>query len=209
MLDLIEVNTHSSIRIALEKVIYIDPFRLENAPHDADIILITHSHFDHLSPEDIRRVMRPDTVLVCPHSVTEADALGLTVQKVGTAEQFTVRGIRMETVPAYNRTKQFHPREKGWVGYLIDGGSNGHIFIAGDTDMTDENSRVRCRIAMLPIGGTYTVDAAEAAALANAIGPEFVIPVHYGSIAGSPEDLERFRGCVDPHITVVPKIRKF
>ena len=102
MLDFIEVNTHSSIRIALDQVIYIDPFRIGGAPHDADIILITHSHFDHLSPEDIRKVMQPDTVLVCPQSVTEADGLGLTVQKVSPQESFSVRGIAVETVPAYN-----------------------------------------------------------------------------------------------------------
>ncbi|MBQ8921604.1 MAG: MBL fold metallo-hydrolase [Oscillospiraceae bacterium] len=209
MLDFITVNTHSSIRIADKKVIYIDPFKKPNAPHDADIILITHSHFDHLSPEDIRRVMKPDTVLVCPKSVTEADGLGLTVQKVNPQEAFEIGGIRFETVPAYNKLKPFHPKAKGWVGYIISSETNGRIYIAGDTDMTEENSRVQCRIAMLPIGGTYTVDAKHAAKLANALRPEFVIPVHYGSVVGKPEDAETFQKYTDSGIQVVLKVQAF
>ncbi len=209
MLDFIEINTHSSIRIALSQVIYIDPFRIGSAPHDADLILITHSHYDHLSPEDIGRVMKPETLLVCPESVTEADALAPAVQKVGAAEQFQVNGIAMETVPAYNRLKPFHPRSKGWVGYIISTAEHGRIYIAGDTDLTDENSRVQCRIAMLPIGGTFTADAKQAAKLANIIRPEFVIPVHYGSVAGKPEDADTFAQLVDRGIQVVRKVQKF
>ena len=207
MLDFIEVNTHSSIRIALDQVIYIDPFRIEGAPHDADIILITHSHFDHLSPEDIRKVMQPDTVLICPQSVTEADGLGLTVQKVGAQESFSVRGIPIETVPAYNKLKPFHPKSNGWAGYLIHT-AHGRIYIAGDTDITDENQQVRCEIAMLPIGGTYTVDAKHAAKLANTIRPEYVIPVHYGSVVGKPADADIFQQHVDSGIQVVLKVKK-
>ena len=209
MLDFIEVNTHSSIRIAMSRVIYIDPFRITGAPHDADLILITHDHFDHLSPEDIGRVMKPETQLVCPESVNGADALGLPVQKVGTDAHFSVGGIAIETVPAYNLHKPFHPRAKGWVGYIISSAEHGRIYIAGDTDRTEENSRVQCRIALLPIGGTYTVDAAEAAQLANMIRPEIVIPVHYGSVAGKPEDADTFAQLVDSGIQVVRKVQTF
>ncbi|MBQ8960836.1 MAG: MBL fold metallo-hydrolase [Ruminococcus sp.] len=203
MLDFITVNTHSSIRVLDERVIYIDPFRLTSAPHDADIILITHSHFDHFSPEDIGRAMKEDTLLVCPKSMDEADGLGLTVMKVGPQESFEAGGISFETVPAYNKLKPFHPKSNGWVGYIIHSREHGDIYIAGDTDITDENSQVKCRIAMLPIGGTYTVNAEKAAKLANIIRPEFVVPVHYGSVVGKPEDADTFKKNVDSDITVV------
>lgn len=209
MLDMIQVETHSSIRLALEKVIYIDPFRLSGTPHDADIILITHDHFDHLSPDDIRKAMKEETVLVCPRSVTGADGLGLTVQKVGTQETFTVGGITIKTVPAYNKRKPFHPRSKGWVGYVIESAAHGRIYVAGDTDMTPEAQQVPCQIAMLPIGGTYTTDAKQAAKLANAIRPDYVIPIHYGSVAGRPEDADVFASLVDDPIEVVRKIERF
>ena len=209
MLDMIQVETHSSIRLALEKVIYIDPFRLSGTPHDADIILITHDHFDHLSPDDIRKAMKAETILVCPRSVTGADQLGLTVLKVGTQETFTVGGITIETVPAYNKLKPFHPKAKGWVGYVIESAAHGRIYVAGDTDLTPEAQQVRCQIAMLPIGGTYTTDAKQAAKLANAIRPDYVIPVHYGSVAGRPEDADVFASLVDDPIEVVRKIERF
>ena len=190
MLDMIQVETHSSIRLALEKVIYIDPFRLSGTPHDADIILITH--------DAIRRM-----------TCLPADQLGLTVQKVGTQETFTVGGITIETVPAYNKLKPFHPKAKGWVGYVIESAAHGRIYVAGDTDLTPEAQQVRCQIAMLPIGGTYTTDAKQAAKLANAIRPDYVIPVHYGSVAGRPEDADVFASLVDDGIEVVRKIERF
>ncbi len=118
-------------------------------------------------------------------------------------------GIQMETVPAYNKFKPFHPKSKGWVGYIINSEEHGRIYIAGDTDITDENQKVQCRIAMLPIGGTYTVDAKQAAKLANTIRPEYVIPIHYGSVAGKPEDADTFQQLVGSGIQVVLKVQNF
>ncbi|MBO4878179.1 MAG: MBL fold metallo-hydrolase [Ruminococcus sp.] len=206
MLDFITINTHSSIRIDEGIIIYCDPFRITEEKHDADIILITHSHFDHFSPEDISKVMKPDTVIVCPKSVKEADDTGLDVIRVSTDEVLEVKGIKLETVPAYNKLKPFHPKSNGWVGYIISSPEHGRIYIAGDTDMTDENSRVKCDIAMLPAGGTYTMNARKAADLANTICPKYAIPIHYGSVAGSPEDGEVFRNAVNSGIDVVIKI---
>lgn len=206
MLDFITVNTHSSIRIADEKIIYIDPFKITDEPHDADIILITHDHFDHYSPEDILKIMRPDTVLVMPQKMKSSDATGLTPTQVSSSDSITVKGISIETIPAYNKLKPFHPKSKGWVGYIINSSEHGRIYIAGDTDITDENSQVRCRIAMLPAGGTYTMNAANAAKLANTIRPEYAIPVHYGSVAGSMKDGETFKAAVDSSIEVVLKL---
>lgn len=113
MLDFISINEHSSIRIDEEKIIYSDPYNISRAAHDADIILITHSHFDHYSPDDIQKVMKSDTVIVCPASVNEPKELGLTVKQVSAGEKFEVLGVRFEAVPAYNIGKPFHPQSNG------------------------------------------------------------------------------------------------
>ena len=206
MLDHISVNTQSSIRIQDSKVLYFDPFKIEGTPHDADIILITHSHFDHWSPEDIRKVMKPDTILVCPKSLKEADTLGLTVKSVLPSECFSIDGLEFQTVPAYNKVLPFHPKHEGWVGYLFHSQTNGDMYIAGDTDMTDENQTVRCQTAFLPIGGTYTMNAEQAAKLADIIQPETVIPIHYGSIVGTPNDIHQFTKALTKNITTIQKL---
>ena len=206
LLNRISVNTHSSIRIAAEgKVVYIDPFNLTDAPHDADVVFLTHDHFDHFSPQDVEKVMRPETVFVAPQSTVKAAAeliRGHAVLTVAPNQRGEAAGIVFETVPAYNPGKRFHPRENGWVGYVLtlDGL---RVYIAGDTDATEEAAAVRCEIAMLPIGGTYTMDAPEAAALANRMRPAVVIPIHYGSVAGTMADFDRFSAAADPAIRVV------
>lgn len=206
MLDFITVNTHSSIRIDEGKIIYIDPFKITEESHNADIILITHSHFDHYSVEDIRKVMKSDTVIVCPQSMNEAGELGIEVKKVSPNEKLEMHGISIETVPAYNVLKPFHPKKNGWVGYIIDSHEHGRIYIAGDTDINEDNKQVKCDIAMLPAGGVFTMNAKEAAKLANTIRPKYAIPIHYGSVAGNADDGEKFSKAVDSDIEVVIKI---
>lgn len=206
MLDFITVNTHSSIRIDEGKIIYIDPFKITEESHDADIILITHSHFDHYSVEDIRKVMKSDTVIVCPESMNEASELGIEVKTVAPNEKLEVQGISIEAVPAYNKMKPFHPKKNGWVGYIIVIPEHGRIYIAGDTDINEDNKQVKCDIAMLPAGGVYTMNAKEAAKLANTIRPKYAIPIHYGSVVGSADDGEKFSNAVDSGIEVVFKI---
>ena len=206
MLDFITINEHSSIRIDEGKIIYSDPYNIRNAAHDADIILITHSHFDHYSPDDIRKIMKSDTVIVCPTSVAEPQELGLTVKQVTAGEKFEILGIGFEAVPAYNMGKPFHPQSNGWLGYIIDSPEHGRIYIAGDTDITPDNKQVKCDIALIPAGGTYTTDASQAAELANAIHPKYAIPIHYGTVTGSPADGEKFRKAVDSSIEVVIKL---
>ena len=175
MLDFIEVNIHSSIRITDKKIIYVDPFQITNETHDADIILITHDHFDHYSTDDISKVMKSDTVIVYPESMDDTKDLGLTEERVAPCTAFSVYDIKMETVPAYNILKPYHLKRSGWVGYIINSEKHGRIYIAGDTDIHPINKAVKCRIAMLPIGGTYTMNAKQAAQLANIIKPEYVI----------------------------------
>ncbi len=206
MLDFITVNMHSSIRINEGKIIYIDPFKIMDEKNDADIILITHDHYDHLSPEDIQKVIKADTVIVCPNSTEIPAELGADVVKTGVNEKLNIKGIDIETVPAYNINKKFHPKENGWLGYIINSAEHGCIYIAGDTDVTAENKQIKCDIALLPVGGTYTMDAMQAADLANTICPKYVIPVHYGSIVGTPMDGERFSSGVDKGINVVIKL---
>ncbi|MBQ8188003.1 MAG: MBL fold metallo-hydrolase [Clostridia bacterium] len=209
MLGKITVNTHSSIRIAAEKIIYIDPFKLEVAPHDADIIFVTHAHFDHFSPEDIEKIAKPETVYVMPESMQkDAAKAGIADGNLVmlTPEQKTeICGIPVETVPSYNIGKPMHPKKNGWLGYILTVGTQ-RIYIGGDMDATPEAAAVQCDIAMLPIGGTYTMNAKEAAALVNEMRPKTVIPTHYGSIVGLKKDEKTFLKLVDDGIDVVIKL---
>lgn len=209
MLNQITVNAQSSIRIGGETVMYFDPFRIEHAANDADIILITHPHFDHFSPADIAKVRKPETVFVAPQTMEkELIAAGITdavLLKAG--ESKTVCGISVEAVLAYNKTKHFHPKQNGWLGYIVTAGGK-RIYAAGDTDATDEAAAVRCEIALIPIGGTYTTDAAEAAELVSRMQPQTVIPIHYGTIVGNVSDGDAFAKRIKAPVQVVFKLHQ-
>ena len=210
MTENITVNIHSSIRIQDgDRVIYIDPFRIGGTQGDADFILITHDHYDHFSPEDIRKVANRDTILVVPGimmgKASEVAGLVGDIRMVKPEEIGDIGGLAYETVPAYNTGKAFHQKSAGWVGYILTVNDT-RIYIAGDTDRTPENERVNCDIAMIPIGGTFTMDAKEAAELVNRIKPQVAIPIHYGSVAGSKGDEDVFRKLVDPDIKVEIKL---
>ena len=209
LLSAIRVNTHSSIRIqAPDKVVYIDPFRLPDAPHDADLVFVTHDHYDHYSPEDLEKVCKPGTAFVMAESTAKlaAGPFGShAVTAVRPGDSGVFGDLRWEAVPAYNPNKPFHPKQNAWVGYVLTVGGL-RVYIAGDTDATDEAAAVRCDVALLPIGGKYTADAKEAAALAEALRPQAVIPIHYGSVTGSPRDYDRFAKAVSGKLRVCKKI---
>lgn len=195
MLNNIEVLYHSSIRIKKEKTIYIDPFKIDRNYNDADIIFITHDHYDHYSEEDIDKVINENAVIVIPEELlTKVLKKGINKNAIITVEpnqKYMVQGIKFETVPAYNTNKIFHPKENGWVGYVIE--INGiKYYIAGDTDITEENKKVKCDVAFVPVGGTYTMDFKEAAQLVNEIQPKVAVPIHYGSVVGTKQDAEEF-----------------
>lgn len=195
MLNNIEVLYHSSIRINKEKTIYIDPFKIDRNYNDADIIFITHDHYDHYSEEDIDKVINENAVIVIPEELlTKVLKKGINKNAIITVEpnqKYMVQGIKFETVPAYNTNKTFHPKENGWVGYVIE--INGiKYYIAGDTDITEENKKVKCDVAFVPVGGTYTMDFKEAAQLVNQIQPKVAVPIHYGSLVGTKQDAEEF-----------------
>lgn len=195
MLNNIEVLCHSSIRINKEKTIYIDPFKIDRNYNDADIIFITHDHYDHYSEEDIDKVINENTIIVIPEELlTKVLKKGINKEAIVTVEpnkKYMVQGIKFETVPAYNTNKTFHPKENDWVGYVIEL-NDIRYYIAGDTDITEENKKVKCNVAFVPVGGTYTMDFKEAAQLVNEIQPKVAVPIHYGSVVGTKQDAEEF-----------------
>lgn len=203
MLEDITVLCHSSIKINKEKVIYIDPFKIDKNYNDADIIFITHDHYDHYSEEDIDKIKKEDTVIIVPEELlTKVLRKGFRQDYIITVlpnQKYMVEGIKFETVPAYNTNKQFHPKENGWVGYIIE--IKGiKYYIAGDTDITEENKKVKCDVAFVPVGGTYTMDFKEVANLINEIQPKIAVPIHYGSVVGTKQDAIDFSKLLNPKI---------
>ena len=203
MLENIEVLCHSCIKMNKEKVIYIDPFKIDKNYNDADIIFVTHDHYDHYSEEDIDKIQKEDTVIVAPEELlTKLLRKGFRQDYITTVEpnkEYMVEGIKFETIPAYNTNKQFHPKENGWVGYIIEI-KGVRYYIAGDTDITEENRNVKCDVAFVPVGGTYTMDFKESANLINDIQPKIAIPIHYGSIVGTNQDAIDFSKLLNPKI---------
>ena len=213
MVEKIQVLTHSSIRIDSENgVVYFDPFKIRENMNDADFIFITHDHYDHLSPEDIRKVMKENTVFFAPEKI--ADKLkGITsknnkIYPVKPGAFYEKEYLEFDTVPAYNNLKPFHPKAAGFVGYVVRLEGK-RIYVAGDTSLTSEAKAVKCDIALVPVGGLYTMDAKKAAELINIIRPEYAIPTHYGSVAGTPEDGNTFKSLVKSPIKVAIKMEYF
>ena len=203
MLENIEVLYHSSIRISNNKVIYIDPFKIDKNYNDADIVFITHDHYDHYSDEDIDKVINENTTIIIPEKLlTKLLKKGINKNAIITVEpneKYMVQGIKFETIPSYNTNKTFHPKENGWVGYIITL-DDIRYYIAGDTDITEENRKVKCDVAFVPVGGTYTMDFKEAAQLINEIQPKIAVPIHYGSVVGTKQDATDFIKLLHPNI---------
>ena len=203
MLDNIEVLYHSSIRINKEKIIYIYPFKIDRNFNDADIIFITHDHYDHYSEEDIDKVINENTTIIIPEELlTKLLRKGINKNAIITVEpnkEYVVEGIKFKTIPAYNTNKTFHTKVNDWFGYIITI-NNIRYYIAGDTDITEENKKVKCDVAFVPVGGTYTMDFKEAAQLINEIQPKIAIPIHYGSVVGTNQDATDFVKLLNPSI---------
>jgi len=192
---------HASVKIRGKQVVYIDPWKLRTGSEKADVILISHSHRDHLSPADVDKIRKEETIIV-----TTADAAaGLQgdVRIVRPGDRITIGDMEIEAVPSYNRNKAFHPRKNDWLGFIITMGGK-RIYFGGDTDLIPEMKDIRADIVILPVGGTYTMTAEEAAEAARIIGPEVAIPVHCGDLVGTMEDARRFRDLCPVPVEIKP-----
>jgi len=186
---------HASFRIAgAEAVAYIDPWKLKTSPHDADIVVISHSHHDHFSPDDIKRVSKADTAIVAPGDVV---ARLRAANAVTPGDSMTIKDVTVEAVAAYNVGKAFHPKSNNWIGVVLTIDAK-RVYYAGDTDFIPEMTALQeVDVALLPVGGTYTLSAAEAAHACKAIGCKSAVPYHWGDIVGSRSDAEEFVQAVE------------
>lgn len=189
MLENIQWLGHASFRIGGSRLIYIDPWKLTRR-ETADIILVSHSHNDHFSLPDIVKLRGPRSLVITVPELKEK--IGGAVRTMNPGDRFEDEGVRIEAIPAYNKDKKFHPRTNGWLGFVITMDGQ-RIYYAGDTCATPEMAALEeIDIALLPIGGTYTMDAHEAAAAADRFKPGVVVPYHWGDIIGSARDAENF-----------------
>ena len=192
---------HASFKISSEdKVIYIDPWKLKDSSQDASLVLVSHSHYDHYSANDIGKVSGTDTKLIASADVIKQYGKG---QAITPGQTIEINGVKVTGVPAYNPGKQFHPKSNKWVGFVIELGSK-RIYYAGDTDMTDEMKVLKdIDIALLPVGGTYTMDAEDAAEATKHIKPKQAIPYHWGDIVGGRKDADRFAELAQCEVSVL------
>jgi L-ascorbate metabolism protein UlaG (beta-lactamase superfamily) len=191
---------HDGFLYQNKKIIYFDPFQIAGGPV-ADIILISHDHFDHCSPDDVKKIQTKDTIIV-----TEADsAKKLTgkIEVIKPGETKTIAGVTIEAVPSYNTNKDFHVKAKGWLGFILTL-EGVRVYHPGDTDFIPEMNTLQVDIAFLPVSGTYVMGAQEAVEAAKVLKPKIAIPMHYGAIVGTEEDAKTFaellKGTVDVRI---------
>jgi len=186
---------HDAFRWDGPKTIYFDPWNIRSASKKADIILVTHEHYDHFSKPDIAKISDDDTVVVGPESVTsqlksQREVLR-DIKTLSPGQVLELSGVRIKGVASYNIDKGYHAKSSKNLGFIVtmDGMS---VYHAGDTDNIPEMKDYKCDIALLPVGGTYTMNAEEAAEAAEAINPKVAVPMHYGRVAGHPADAKRF-----------------
>jgi L-ascorbate metabolism protein UlaG (beta-lactamase superfamily) len=192
MLENITWLGHDGFKIAASRTIYIDPYELLGELEPADVICITHNHYDHCSPEDVAKIQNENTIIVAAENCRGKVKGDVRFVKAG--DKLTIDDLTIEAIPAYNVAsdrQQFHPREAGGVGFVL-AVEDTTIYHAGDTDPIPEMDGLEVDIALLPVSGVYVATAEEAVEAANRIKPKTVIPMHYGAIVGSRADAERF-----------------
>jgi L-ascorbate metabolism protein UlaG (beta-lactamase superfamily) len=194
LIDRLQWLDHDSFRLDGPAVIYFDPFKLRGKPPKADLVLVSHEHYDHCSPDDVKKVTKPNTVVLAGGSA--ADKLRR-AQAVRPGDRLSVVGLEVEMVPAYNVNKfrapgvPFHPREAGHVGYIVTI-EGVRLYFAGDTDHIPEMANIACDVALLPVSGTYVMTVEEAVGAARVLDPQIVVPMHFGAGIGTADDGRRF-----------------
>jgi len=177
-----------------ETIIYFDPYGVTGSPRDANIIFVTHSHDDHCNVSAVRAVMKEGTVLVTePESAAKLKSLGLETKTMKPGDAIEWKKLKIKAVPSYNINKTNHPKSKNYLGFIVTLGDGRRVYQAGDTDNIPEMAEIETDIALLPIGGTYTMNAVEAAQAAKAIHPAIAVPMHFGAVVGSVQDAEKFK----------------
>ncbi len=194
---------HNSIKIINNNLnIYIDPFRIDVVSNDADIIFITHSHYDHFSIDDIMNIKKDTTKIVSTKDTYKEIKNYFKDEDIIIVEpnkSYNILGINFSTVRAYNVNKEYHPIENDWIGYILNIDEKKY-YIMGDTDVNEDNSNIECDVLFIPIGGKFTMDYKEAADYTNSINPSVVIPTHYGLIVGDVDLGEKFKELINFNI---------
>jgi L-ascorbate metabolism protein UlaG (beta-lactamase superfamily) len=189
---------HDGLLYQDQKTLYFDPFQIAGGP-PADLILISHDHFDHCSPEDVKKIQTQDTIIV-----TEADSakkLSGRIEIIKPGETKTIQGITIEAVPSYNTNKDFHPKTNNWLGFIVT--LNGvRLYHPGDADFIPEMKTIQADIAFLPVSGTYVMTAKEAVEAAKVLKPRIAVPIHYGSIVGTDDDAREFKKLLEGIVEV-------
>ena len=202
---------HSSFRISTELIIFVDPWQI-NEDIKADLIFITHSHYDHCSVKDVARIVKPETVIITTSdSADKLRGVGCEIYETKPGDKGEAKNIKFEAVHAYNINKDHHPKSSNWVGYILEVLGE-RLYFAGDTDYIPEMKHLHeIDVAFLPIGGEFTMGVDEAIKAALEIHPKYVVPTHYGEFIGDAEDAENFASVMDqkdPTIEVVIKTKE-
>jgi L-ascorbate metabolism protein UlaG (beta-lactamase superfamily) len=214
LLDLVEWLGHAGFRLSVGRaVVYIDPYRVADGP-PADLILITHGHYDHFSPQDVERLSHEGTWLVGPPAVAErVGGNVLSVAPGDEIEEELVRGVEVAAVAAYNTSKRgpdgevFHPRDAGGVGYELNLRGE-RLYHSGDTDVIPEMDSVTgVDVALLPVSGVYVMTASEAAEAARRIQPRVAVPMHWGEHLGTRSDAEAFAEQAPVEVRILEPLR--
>lgn len=204
MIDNIELFAQSALKIKWNnKNIYFDPFKINENYKDADYIFITHSHYDHFSKEDIIKVKNDNTKIIIPNDFLKECNELFNINNILVVEpdnNYDIDDIEFKTTYAYNLNKPFHKKEYGWVGYILN--LDNTIYVAGDTDFVPELKDIKCDIACVPVGGTYTMDEYDAAKLVKYIKPKYAIPIHYKTIVGTIDNAYNFKNELKDNVNV-------
>ncbi len=201
MIENIHWLGHDGFYATGSKVVYFDPWEISEGPK-ADVICITHEHFDHCSPSDVKKISKDDTVIVT--EAVAAEKLSGDVRVLKPGQSVDAGGTRVNAVPSYNTDKDFHPKSNEWLGFVVE--MDGvRIYHAGDADFIPEMRDLDVDIALIPVSGTYVMDVDQAIEAARAIKPKIAVPMHYGKIVGSEDDAKKFAEALKDEMTVVIK----